>query len=241
MTAGAAAARLSIPLSGLFPAGAVAAELRSAVRPDLLTDEERQSVSHCRPARVRDFTVGRLCARRALLELEVTGFSLLAAPDRQPLWPPSVVGSITHTDGYGAAVVARRQRLRSVGVDAERVDAIRAELWPRICAPDELDGIYALAVERRPSAAALIFVAKEAFFKCQFLVARAWFDFDEVVVRAEQWGATSGRFRISVRPSSRSRRLATAFGSSSGDGDGHEFDGRFLCHGGLMIAGMAIV
>jgi 4'-phosphopantetheinyl transferase EntD len=79
-----------------------------------------------------------------------------------------MVGSVTHTDGYGAAVAAGRQRLLSVGIDTERTDAIPAELWPRICAPRELLRLRTLAAKLQPSAATLIFAAKEAFCKCQF-------------------------------------------------------------------------
>ena len=37
--------------------------------------------------------------------------AILAGPRGQPLWPPGVVGSITHTDLYCAAAVAGRRRL----------------------------------------------------------------------------------------------------------------------------------
>ena len=191
-------ARVSATLSGLFPAGVVAAELRSPASPALLTSEERASVAHCGRERVLDFAAGRTCARRALQEFGVSGFSLIAAADRQPLWPPALVGSITHTDGYYAAVVGERRLWRSLGVDVERIDALRADLWPCICATAELEILYALSPARRPLAAALMFVAKEAFFKCQFPITQARLGFDEAVVESTDWGARAGSFRITL-------------------------------------------
>ena len=60
------------------------------------------------PKRIQEFADGRLCARRALEEFGVTNFPIRMARDRQPVWPDSLIGSITHTAGLCAAVVAER-------------------------------------------------------------------------------------------------------------------------------------
>ncbi|HEY3692789.1 MAG TPA: hypothetical protein VGL46_21300 [Pseudonocardiaceae bacterium] len=38
---------------------------------------------------------------------------------RKPVWPPGVVGSLTHCTGYRAAAVAHRRGVLTVGIDAE--------------------------------------------------------------------------------------------------------------------------
>ena len=135
-------------LAALFPDGVVAAELRGQAGGELLTqlltEEERRGVQPCHESRLRDFTAGRLCARRALQQLGIHGFSLLAAADRQPLWPPQIVGSITHTEGYSAAVVARAAVVCALGVDSTVIGAVGCELWPKICTAAELQGLQAL-------------------------------------------------------------------------------------------------
>jgi 4'-phosphopantetheinyl transferase EntD len=227
--------RLSATLSGLFPEGVVAAELRSPASPRLLTSEERASVAHCSRERVLDFTAGRACARRALQEFGIAGFSLIAAADRQPLWPPALIGSITHTNGYSAAVVGERRLVRSLGVDAEPIDALRADLWPYICAPTELEILRGLPPARRQFAAALIFVAKEAFFKCQFPVTRALLGFDEAVVESADWGAPAGSFRIAL-PQPNPVRPRPAM-----QAHGHiRWEGRFRHRDEFMTAGIAL-
>ena len=85
----------------------------------LLYPEEAVSVAKAVPKRVGEFAAGRLCARRALAEFGITGVPLTMAPDRAPVWPESMVGSITHTRGLCAAVVAERRRFASLGIDVE--------------------------------------------------------------------------------------------------------------------------
>jgi 4'-phosphopantetheinyl transferase EntD len=189
-------AQLSEQLASLFPPGAVVAELRSPAPRSLLTSVELQSVSHCADKRINDFAAGRVCARRALEEFGVAGFSLLSGPNRQPLWPASFVGSITHTTGYCAAVVAREHDLAGLGVDCERVDAVTEDVWSGICAPFELALLRQLDRAAAVARAALIFAAKEAFYKYQYPLTHAWVGFEDVVIEAEEATALTGAFRV---------------------------------------------
>ncbi|MGH8141671.1 MAG: 4'-phosphopantetheinyl transferase family protein [Steroidobacteraceae bacterium] len=199
---------------------------------ELLTEEEWQCIRHCRDRRIQDFTAGRLCARTALQQKGMSGTSLLPGNDRQPLWPDSIVGSITHTDGYCAAVVGRDCDVRCVGLDSEVIGAVQPDVFRRICSPPELDRLLSLTPQRRSFAAALTFVAKEAFFKCQFPVAREWLDFDAVAVRADNWDADLGSFRIEPL-----RHIALEAHASPGSGG---WQGRFRRHEAFVTAGMAL-
>jgi len=185
-------AKLSPELSGLFPSGVVAAELTVPAPRELLTAAELQSIAHCAEKRIQDFAAGRACAHRVLDELGIPGFSLLAGEHREPIWPASVIGSITHTHGYGAAVAARQRDLRSVGLDCEVIDSVDEELWSRICTPAEIERLAQLPPAERGRQAALIFAAKEAFYKCQFPLTRAWVGFEDVVIEP----AAEGSLRI---------------------------------------------
>lgn len=211
-------ARLSAALAALFPAGGVlGAELHyaSAAGSDAaestqtetanaaraqLTLPEWQAIRHCRQVRIRDFTAGRMCARRALRELGAHGESLLAAPDRRPLWPAGIVGSITHTQGYSAAVVARVDAIASLGIDTERVGAVHPRLWPFFCTSGEVEWLWRLSADERSQAAALIFAAKEAYFKCQYPLVREPLGFDAVELEALDprgaRGARGGHFHL---------------------------------------------
>jgi 4'-phosphopantetheinyl transferase EntD len=189
-------AQLSAEVSGLFPSGVIAAELTEAAPRELLTSAELQLMAHCAEKRIQDFAAGRACAHRALRELGILDFSLLTGEHREPIWPASIVGSITHTYGYGAAVVARQRDLRSVGLDCEVIDSVDEELWSRICTPTEIERLAQLPSAERGRQAALIFAAKEAFYKCQFPLTRGWVGFEDVVIEPRDWPVVTGSLRI---------------------------------------------
>ena len=205
-------ARLS-RLAALFSMPVVAAEIslidadrRSALVRDasaLLTRGEWESIRHCAEGRILDFCAGRLCAHRALTQFGIESFELLSATDRRPLWPEAVTGSITHTEGFSAAVVGARDRVAGLGIDAERVNAVHQELWPAICTPAELERLQSLPVSAQLQAAALTFAAKEAFFKCQYPLAAERFDFSEVQLQDADWQSETGHFEISWRSPSK--------------------------------------
>jgi 4'-phosphopantetheinyl transferase EntD len=189
-------AQLSAELCGLFPAGVVAVELTTEAPPSILTTLELNSISHCAGKRIDDFTRGRACARRALRELGVQDFSLLAGEKREPLWPPAITGSITHTQGFAAAVVAGRAEVAALGIDCEIIEAVDEELWERICTPTEQARLARLPVAERRRQAALIFAAKEAFYKCQFSLSHEWVGFEEVDIEPLDWPASAGSLRV---------------------------------------------
>jgi 4'-phosphopantetheinyl transferase EntD len=216
-------------LAALFPPGAIAAELHGCGPSGYLSQDEIQAVSGCSKKRISDFTAGRLCARRALMELGIEGFSLLPAKSRQPLWPVGIAGSITHTEGYSAAVVIRQGSVRSVGLDSEAVGAVHVGLWPRICAPVELERLRAVADTERGERAAVIFAAKEAFYKSQFPLTGEWIGFEDVVIELEQQSGGVGVFVVAPQR----RLLVQRQGTQS-------LTGRFRRHGEFVTAGIAL-
>lgn len=222
-------ATLSNDLGSLFPPGTVAAELRAPGDPELLLPAEATYVGRAVPKRVREFAAGRLCARRALAEFGIVDFPIRVADDRQPVWPGSLVGSITHTAGYGAAVVAQRRSAAALGLDSEVVGDVKAELWPRVCLPAESAWVESLPASERGAAVTLIFSAKEAFYKCQFALVRERLNFHDVRVEAAAWGASSGAFLIQA-----SRRIAVCARTAL------PLQGRYRFHQEFVTAGMAL-
>jgi 4'-phosphopantetheinyl transferase EntD len=190
-------AKLSAELSSLFPAEVVAAELTTEQAPrTLLTPAELQFIGHCAEKRIQDFTRGRACAHRVLRELGIQDFSLLAGAMREPIWPDSTIGSITHTYGYAGAVVARQSHMRGIGIDCEVIESVDEELWSRICTPTEQDRLARLPPSERGRQAALMFAAKEAFYKCQFPITREWVGFEDVVIEPVEWPVSAGSLHI---------------------------------------------
>jgi hypothetical protein len=82
--------------------------------PDAVLFPEKEAViSRAVDKRRREFQTVRHCARRALRELGVPPAAVLPGERREPVWPPGVVGSLTHCTGYRA----RRGRSPTRGID----------------------------------------------------------------------------------------------------------------------------
>ncbi|MFC9329471.1 hypothetical protein [Kitasatospora sp. NPDC057015] len=52
---------------------------------------------------------------------------VLRGPSGEPVWPRGLIGSMTHTRGYHAAVVAPSRSILAIGVDAEPNQRLRTE------------------------------------------------------------------------------------------------------------------
>jgi 4'-phosphopantetheinyl transferase EntD len=117
--------------------------------------------------RRREFSAGRACARRALRELGCADAPIVHNQNGAPLWPPGIVGSITHSNTYAAAVAAKSLRARGLGIDMETVSRVSPAIAGKILTESEQ---ACLQQQPNPSARqrllALYFSAKEAIYKC---------------------------------------------------------------------------
>jgi 4'-phosphopantetheinyl transferase EntD len=150
--------RLVAPGAGLFP-------------------EEATSIAHAVDSRRRQFTAGRLLARRAWQELGVAPSALLSDEQRVPVWPAGIVGSITHTQGWCGAVVARAAEVGSVGADVEAASALDPGLWQRVCRPEERDFLGRHDQGFAGLLAKAVFSAKESIYKALYPSVRVFLDF----------------------------------------------------------------
>ncbi|MFC1603051.1 4'-phosphopantetheinyl transferase [Pseudomonadota bacterium] len=78
---------------------------------------EAQLVKRAIPKRQNEFLAGRFCARAAMAQLGEAPTAIGMGPLREPLWPTGVTGSITHHNGFCAAVAAPADRCSGVGID----------------------------------------------------------------------------------------------------------------------------
>ncbi len=74
---------------------------RSAIEPPA-------SIQRSVAKRQAEFLAGRVCARAALQQLEGLSVSPAIGEDRAPVWPVHIAGSITHSTGRAAAIVAKK-------------------------------------------------------------------------------------------------------------------------------------
>jgi 4'-phosphopantetheinyl transferase EntD len=227
-------ARLSTDFQRLFPAGVIAAALTEPGRVDLLLPAEAACLGRSVPERQQEFSAGRLCARRALEELGVADFPVVAQADRQPVWPAHVTGSITHTQGLCAAIVGRRSEFAGLGVDSEVVGRVTAELRPRICGPEELAWIASLPLAQHAGASALVFAAKEAFYKCQSPMTGQWLGFHDLKIEPATFGSAIDQGSIDSFRIVPVRAMALSALTRA------PLEGRYRFHQEFVSAGVAI-
>jgi enterobactin synthetase component D len=144
----------------------------------------------CRSARLvepdhrRHHAAGRECASEAirLLTGQDPAQPIGRGPAGEPLWPPGLTGSITHTGDFVSTAVARSSTAQGIGLDAEHIaTAERAgRIAGMVARPEELSIPHASI----PFATwiTLLFSIKEATFKCLYPIARTRFYYDALRV-----------------------------------------------------------
>jgi 4'-phosphopantetheinyl transferase EntD len=101
---------------------------------------------------------------------------------------PGFVGSISHTDTWCAAAVARAEDVRSIGIDLEPATPLKESLWRRVCTPKERDWLHELSAPELTGK--ILFSAKEAVYKCQYPITTKFLGFHAVEVEIDE-----GEFR----------------------------------------------
>lgn len=158
--------------------------------------QDEPTLRNAVPKRQREFAAGRTAAAAALLKLGIANQRIPVGPDRNPVWPAGVVGSITHTAGLAVAVVARQAEVAGLGIDLELNEALTPELWPSVLRPAEIDWVRTQPLPKQLCGATAIFCAKEAFYKLHYPLTQQWLEFldAEVIImdRENQFIVTCG-------------------------------------------------
>lgn len=134
--------------------------------------------------RQAEFLAGRICARAALQQLEGLNVVPAIGDDRAPVWPAHISGSITHSTGRAAAIVARKSHWRGLGMDLENLlDPERAErLAGEILTPAELQRMAAGRHDQLALLVTLTFSVKESLFKALYPIVQQRFYFEHAEV-----------------------------------------------------------
>ncbi|MFE7752266.1 4'-phosphopantetheinyl transferase [Streptomyces sp. NPDC057428] len=196
--------------------------------PGSLYPEEARLVARSVDRRKHEFAAVRVCARRAMAALGLPPAPVLTGHRGVPLWPDGVIGSMTHCDGYRAAVLARTSLARAIGIDAEPNEPLPSDVWEYV----------SLASERARTPAGtdgagvhwdrLLFSAKESVFKTWFPLTRVELDFTEadITFHRGQGTATEGTFTAEL--------LRTAPGMPE------SYEGNWLVAEGLAVTAIVL-
>ncbi|GAW36135.1 4'-phosphopantetheinyl transferase Npt [Roseovarius sp. A-2] len=167
---------LTDALRAMLPPGTALGQADPTAPPIDLMPEEQATMIRAIPARMREFAAGRRAARAAMTSLDLPSAPIPQGPDRAPIWPEDLTGTISHGAGVCFAVVARRSDLAGVGLDLEPASPLPADLIDTVCTPQEH------ARHTSPLAARLIFCAKEATYKAQYARSGALLEFQDLTI-----------------------------------------------------------
>jgi 4'-phosphopantetheinyl transferase EntD len=155
--------------------------------------------------RLRELETGRAYAKRALAMISVYGADLPIGTNRAPLWPPGIVGSITHVTGRAgghiAAAVSRTGLVNAIGIDAENENGLHPRIWDHVLTARELDHILALPPNVRAIEAQIVWCAKEAVKKADGRPIEP----TEVEI---EWDRAARRYTAKSRPTGVARDVA---------------------------------
>jgi 4'-phosphopantetheinyl transferase EntD len=208
----------------ILPPAVVAVEAFDDPPDATLFPAEEALVARAVAKRRREFTTVRACARAALARLGLPPAPILPGPRGAPGWPPGVVGSMTHCDGYRGCALARGGEVRAIGLDAEPDAPLPAGVLRMISLDREREMLRDL-----PAGACwdrLLFCAKESVYKAWYPLAQRWLDFAEADVVLRPDGTFDARLLV-PGPVVDGREL-----------DG--FAGRWLAGRGLLLTAITL-
>jgi 4'-phosphopantetheinyl transferase EntD len=214
------AGHLADRLSELFPRSVGAAFVRISGVVFPLFPEEATTVRRAVAKRRIEYAAGRHCARLAMAELGQKPCAIPSGPDRGPIWPRGLVGSITHGSDECTAVVGFEECFRSIGIDMQMVGSVPQALASKILRWDE-----AVALDRtsRPDDAdwpTLHFCLKEAAYKAFHPLYRKVIGFHDMRIAVK----TEARHFLATVPSLAAPEFTV-------------FEGHYLVQNGCIYAG----
>ena len=221
---------------------------------------EAEQIAGSVAGRRADFAWARACAREAMGRLGVPAGPIVRGGRGMPVWPPGVVGTLTHTNGLRAAALASADRVRSVGLDVEPHAPLADGVLEAVSLPEEAAWVRAVGAEiRSVHWDTLLFTAKEATYKAWFPLTRRWLGFADAHItlvpdpprggyRAAGRADGAGHYDHDHRDpdddndigpvitgSLRSRILVDPHAADGGP-DLLEFDGRWVVRGGYVAS-----
>lgn len=163
----------------------------------LLGVEYSESLTKAVIKRRAEFLAGRYCAMKSLQILGINDANVGIGENKTPIWPNSIVGSISHSDVDAIAITSNISTINGLGIDLEEfasMDTVENVKNSILCS-DEHNTIY-LFSNNKPLVFTLIFSAKESFFKAVYPTVKRYFAFDAISVVSIDWRQNTLLFRL---------------------------------------------
>jgi len=187
--------------------------------------QEAVAMERMAPVRQRSYAAGRVAAHTAMAGLGQPVHPVLMTPDRAPLWPEGLTGSISHSQSCCIAALGRKDQVHALGVDVEEDTKLDSDLVATVCTNSERAWLSTLPRNRAGIVAKLIFSAKECAYKCQYVLSKSLFGFEAFEITPD---LDTGQFE------------ATFMNDVPHFSAGTRLHGRFDIAGGLIITAMVL-
>jgi enterobactin synthetase component D / holo-[acyl-carrier protein] synthase len=232
----------------VLPVGVAWAEEFGDRADAVLFPDEAAAVARAVDRRRREFATGRSLAREALAGLGMAPASVPPGERGAPRWPPGVIGSITHCTGYRAAAVARADRVRALGIDAEPDGPLPEGVLDRVSLPGERAMLRDLAALRGLAAPGprwdlLLFSAKESVYKAWFPMTGRWLGFEDAELTIDPGAGDPGAGTFAARilvPDLSATDGAAPGGRGPGAPVPGVLSGRWLSSDGILLTAVTV-
>ncbi|MBB3120934.1 4'-phosphopantetheinyl transferase family protein [Pseudoduganella violacea] len=146
--------------------------------------------------RQAEFFFGRLAAALAIQAHGHAAAEVTIGAMREPVFPAALAGTITHTGTVAAAAVLPAHCCKGLGIDIEQPIAAGSidSVEQLVLGPSERILLEGVAQLPYPTALALVFSAKESFYKALALAVGRIFDFSALRLEAIDLSAQRLRF-----------------------------------------------
>ena len=154
----------------------------------LLPEEKAIADSFGSQKRRAEFIMGRIYAHRVLSKFGLESEPILRNPEtREPCWPNSVWGSITHSAGFAAVAVGLRKEIKGVGIDLESFSRyVDLKISRHVCVDSEIEWLESLPTKQANRSLRIIFSAKESIFKCLYPSTKTYLSFKDAAVSVNE-------------------------------------------------------
>ena len=147
-----------------------------------LLPNEKLLTTNFSEKRIKDFSTGRFCARKAMEHIGHEPCEILMGTDKQPIWPNGLVGSISHTTALTGAIVGLSSQINAIGLDIENIGKITPDMWRLLYTENEQIFLNSLPLEGVAIYTTLFFSFKESFYKMQYPLTNTFLDFTDVEI-----------------------------------------------------------
>ncbi|MBF0279615.1 MAG: 4'-phosphopantetheinyl transferase superfamily protein [SAR324 cluster bacterium] len=125
-----------------------------------------------------EFLLGRACAHQALSAFRLSHLPILRNQNRAPIWPESIVGSISHTENWAVAAVGKQTDVKAIGIDIENLKRIvNFGIQRHVCVAEENEWLSQFGSDQFDTFLKIVFSAKESIFKCLNPLTGVYLDF----------------------------------------------------------------